>query len=90
MLPHPSEQVVFCPVESGAVLLHSGTEVYFGLNEVGALIWQHLPPKSSSVAELVEMLRARYTDVDAAVLERDILELLTALREQQLVLGPDA
>ena len=34
-------------VEDGAVLLHAGQEVYYGLNAVGARIWQLLPPSDS-------------------------------------------
>lgn len=90
MLPRPSPNVVFCPVESGAVLLHSADEVYFGLNGVGAEIWQLLPPVSASLDELVSGLSSRYADVAPEVLRADAIELLETLRQNGLVLADDA
>ena len=44
MLPTPLPTVIFQRIDDGAVLFAPATEVYFGLNEVGAKIWQLLPP----------------------------------------------
>ena len=85
----PSEDVVFCPVEAGAVLLHSGQEVYFGLNPVGAFIWQQLPPVTGSLDEIVALLKAKYADVDVQLLRADMLELLGTLERNGLVVAAD-
>ncbi len=84
-LPSPHPSVLFQPVSEGAVLLHVDDEVYFGLNEVGCEIWQLLPPRSASLAELVAALGAKYPDVPEATLVADVSELLGALEKAGLV-----
>jgi len=65
-LPTPHPDVLCRAVSEGAVLLHTRDEVYFGLNEVGLLIWEMLPPACQSVDEVVERLAARFPEADAA------------------------
>lgn len=64
------------PVAEGAVLLHTGTETYFGLNELGREIWDLLPPKCSDLSHICGILSNRYPDVEPAQLQRDVSELL--------------
>jgi hypothetical protein len=78
-LPSPSTEVVFRTVDEGAVLLATRDEVYFGLNEVGARIWQLLPPATTTLDELCDVLAAEYPDAPADVLRADVRELLDAL-----------
>lgn len=84
-LPQAVADVVFCEVEDGAVLLHAGQEVYYGLNAVGAQIWQLLPPASASFDALVDTLAARYPEVARQTLETDVSALLTDLQANGLV-----
>lgn len=83
-LPTPSPDVVFQKLEDGAVLFAPGTETYFGLNEVGALVWQLLPPVSGSLDELTTELAARFAEVPAATIRTDVLELLDDLVREGL------
>lgn len=85
-IPHPS--VLFRPVSEGAVLLHGDDEVYFGLDPVGARIWELLPPRSASLDALVDGLAETYPDVDRTTLRTDACELLDELREAGLVADP--
>ncbi len=85
MLPVTDPRVVFCPVEDGAVLLSQDDEVYFGLNEVGARVWQMLPPHHTTVRQLCDSLMEEYPDAATEEVMADVRELLHELRELGLV-----
>lgn len=84
-LPHPRPDVVFCPVDDGAVLLSTADEIYFGLNAVGARIWELLPPTHDTLDQLVAVLAAEYPDVAAGAIRADAEALLAELLSQRLV-----
>lgn len=84
-LPHPAPGVLFQPVPDGAVLLDTRSEAYFGLNAVGARIWQLLPPATETADELCAALRAAYPDAAAETVRADVAALLRALRDAGLV-----
>ena len=84
-LPTAAPDVVFKALPDGAVLFSSDSEVYFGLNAVGARVWELLPPARETVAEVVSELAAQYPDVDRSVIEADVAELLGDLQRQGLV-----
>jgi len=66
-----------------AVILNLKNSVYYGLNPVGARIWQ-LIQEPITVAALREKILAEY-DVEAARCEQDVLTLLEALKTQGLI-----
>lgn len=76
---------MFREVSDGAVLLQMEDEVYFGLNTVGARIWQLLPPACVSMDDLCAQLGVAYPDVPAEQLMADVTELLGQLREAKLL-----
>ncbi len=86
MLPTPHPDVVCMPVADGAVLLHTGQEIYFGLNTVGARIWELLRPDVADIEAVCAALGEQYPQVDAAELHEDVAELLDALERDGLVL----
>jgi hypothetical protein len=88
MLPKPAATVVFQRIDDGAVLFAPVTEIYFGLNEVGARVWELLPPVCNSVDDVCAKLQPQYPDVDAAVLRADVEELLAQLLSEGLVTPP--
>jgi len=88
MLPRPHPAVVYRSVTDGAVLLQMEDEVYFGLNPVGAAIWELLPPACSQLDDLCAHLLQKYPDIDPEVLRQDVVELLAQLQESQLVVAP--
>jgi hypothetical protein len=88
MLPHPLPSVIFQRLDDGAVLFAPSTEIYFGLNDVGAKVWELLPPTTSSLPELCSKITAEYPDTEYAVIEQDVTELLTQLLAEGLVLPP--
>jgi hypothetical protein len=87
MLPCPHPSVVFRTVSEGAVLLHLENEVYFGLNAVGASIWQLLSPRCAELDDLCAQLLSQFPDVNPVELRRDVEELLQQLRESELVVA---
>jgi hypothetical protein len=90
MLPSPNPAVVYKPVSDGAVLLHVQNEVYFGLNAVGARIWELLPPASPSLEVICSAIAAEYPDAPVEQIRADVQELLDDLLEQGLVLAAAA
>lgn len=94
-LPLPKPSVIFQRVEDGAILFAPETELYFGLNEVGAFIWEALTPAPASLEELCTRVVQRYPDAEAGTVRTDVEELLDRLRSEGLTQsftgsGPDA
>src|SRR3989442_697690 len=89
LLPTPNRDVVYKRVMDGAVLLSTADEVYYGLNAVGALVWEQLPPTLSRLDELCASLARQYPEVTADTIKADVLELLDDLLAHGLVRGAD-
>ncbi len=83
--PHPA--VIFQPVSEGAVLLHSETEIYFGLNPVGAKIWELLSGSGATLESMVDAIHGAYPDAERDVIRDDIRELISELTAQGLVVS---
>ena len=76
MLPVANPKVIFKALLDGeAVLFSTEEEVYFGLNEVGARVWELLPPATNSIDELCAALSVQYPDADPAMIRADVMEL---------------
>ena len=78
-----NESVVFAELGDEAVLLEIDSGVYFGLDPVGARIWQLLD-KASTMNEVVDTLLAEF-DVERAVLDVDVAAFLARMREKGLI-----
>lgn len=89
-LPAATPSVIFQKLEDGAVLFAPETEIYFGLNEVGARIWQNLPPVLRSIEELCAHLSAAYPEVAAETIRSDVIELLDQLVSEGLARGQES
>ena len=85
ILPLVSPGVICKPMSDGAVLFSTRDEVYFGLNTVGARVWELLPPACESLDELCETLAADFVGVAAETIREDVIELLEALTLNGLV-----
>jgi coenzyme PQQ synthesis protein D (PqqD) len=84
-LPVPSLSAVFRLLGDGGVLFSAESEVYFGVNALGARIWELLPPVSVTTSELCAVLASQYPDVDAAQLREDVRRFLDDLIANGLV-----
>lgn len=78
-----SSEQVSCELGGEAVILHTGRGVYFGLNEVGAEIW-NLLQQPRAVPEICEAITQSYA-VSPQECERDVHELLKQLSEAGLI-----
>lgn len=85
LLPVPKESVIYRALSEGAVLFSLTDEVYFGLNTVGAVVWELLPPATRTFDSLLASLSARYPGVPVAQLRDDVTELLEELTSFGLV-----
>jgi hypothetical protein len=82
---HRSPHVVYQELagEEGAVLLNLDTGVYFGLNPVGARIWELLENPRSE-AQLQASIAEEF-EVDPDVALTDVREFLAGLNERSLL-----
>ena len=76
-------QVMARQVGDETVILDLASGTYFGLDPVGARIWQ-LIGEGKSLAETCDELLDEY-DVTREQLERDVLDLADKLLEQKLI-----
>ena len=84
MLPRTNPGVVFQKLDEGAVLFAPATELYFGLNDVGAMIWELLP-RASTPDDVYAALHATFPDVDRDIIRADVDELLARLLAEGLI-----
>lgn len=78
-----AENVLTRKVGDELVLLHMGTEIYFGLDPVGVAMWDAIC-ETGTIAAAHEALVPRY-DVDAARLLHDLQELTDQLVDKGLL-----
>ncbi len=78
-----NEDVLFQNLEDGAVLLNIETEQYFGLDEIGTLIWNGLN-SNKSIEEISQQLLDEY-DVESEKLDQDVEKLIDNLVKYQLI-----
>ncbi len=78
-----SDGILISQVGDESVILNLNSERYFGLDAVGARMWTAII-NTETVQGAYERLLNEY-EVDAEVLQRDLLNLLVSLREHGLV-----
>jgi coenzyme PQQ synthesis protein D (PqqD) len=77
-----SEQVS-CPLGDESAILNLKNSVYYGMNPVGTRIWTLLK-EPRRVEQLRDILLNEY-QVDAALCERDLLDLLGKMKSEGLI-----
>jgi hypothetical protein len=77
-----SEQVS-CPLGEESAILNLKNSMYYGMNPVGTRIWTLLK-EPRSVEQLRDTLLNEY-QVDAALCERDLLDLLGKMESEGLI-----
>jgi hypothetical protein len=78
-----ASDVVSCDLVEEAALLNLKDGVYYGLNPVGARIW-NLLQKPITAGEILEVIIEEY-DVEKDIAQADLMELLEQLLEKELV-----
>jgi Coenzyme PQQ synthesis protein D (PqqD) len=72
-----------CQVDADTVVLHFDKGLYFGLNEVGTLIWSQIQ-QPRRVQEIRDAILREY-EVSCEECEQDLFRLLEELSEKGLV-----
>jgi hypothetical protein len=78
-----TNKAVHCEVEDEVVILGLEDGVYYGLNPVGAFIWNMIQ-ESVSVADIKKAVLDEY-EVEEEVCDNDIKELLGDLKDRGLI-----
>lgn len=78
-----SSTVLLQTVDDETLLYDSSTELFFGLNEVGALLWESMQQHQNLRSVYEEMLSA--FDVEPERLESDLQAFAEALSAQGLI-----
>lgn len=78
-----SPEVLFQDLDGEAVLLHLGSGVYFGLDEVGARIWSLLA-EGADLRTVARAVASEYA-VDEGRCAEDLLGLVTEMERHALV-----
>lgn len=79
-----SDHVLFQEIMGNYVLLNMESEKYFGLDEVGARVWQILADEENP-SKVLEQLQAEY-DVDPEILRKDLIKLIEEMRQENLII----
>lgn len=74
---------VSCPLGEEAAILNLKNSVYYGMNPVGARVWELLK-QPKRVSELRDVLLDEY-EVDQERCSHDLLTLLEKMREEGLI-----
>lgn len=78
-----TKEAVHCDVEDEVVILEMKEGIYYGLNPVGAFIW-NIIKEPKTVAEIRDAVLEEY-DVEKEVCEKDLMELLRELLGKGLI-----
>lgn len=78
-----SENVLFQEINGEFVLLNMESEQYFGLDEIGAQIWEGIVEELSPSAVL-KQLEDQY-DVESETLENDYINLIQDMKSENLI-----
>ena len=79
----PSPEVLVQELDGEAVLLNLESERYFGLDDVGTRVWQHLLEHRRLDRVCAELLKEY--EVDESTLRADVLRLVQELVEAGIV-----
>ncbi|MEN4018841.1 MAG: PqqD family protein [Methanobacterium sp.] len=78
-----TKEAVHCDVEDEVVILSMKDGVYYGLNPVGAFIWNQIQ-EPKRVNEIRDAILGEY-EVDREACEKDLMQLLGELLDKKLI-----
>lgn len=78
-----SSQQVSCPLGDESAILNLKNSVYYGMNAVGARVW-NLLQQPRSVSDLRDVLLDEY-EVEKELCERDLINLLQKMHGEGLI-----
>lgn len=81
-----NKQILTKEVNSEMVLVDMQRGVYHGLNAVGVEVWKQLD-SSKTLGDIVATVQKDYEHVDSAIIEADVLSLVQALLDNELIIA---
>lgn len=78
-----ADDVVSCDLDDEAAILNMKNGVYYGLDPIGAKIWNKVQ-KPCKINDIIEMILDEY-DVDKERCKNDVVELVSELMDNGLV-----
>ena len=78
-----SENILFQEIGGECVLLNMDSEQYFGLDNVGAMLWQKLTENNNPAMAIPHILSAY--DIDEQTLIRDLANLIQEMEKEKLI-----
>jgi hypothetical protein len=78
-----TKQQVSCVLDAETVILHFDKGVYFGLNDVGTIVWNQIQ-SPHTVQEICDAIMREY-EVSKDRCEQDLVQLLEELCKQGLI-----
>ena len=88
MLPVPNDHAIYRRLDSGAVIYQCADEVYYGLNDVGAAVWELLARPCDSLDDRVARVAEQYPEAGLRRLRQDVAELVESLARYGLLRAP--
>jgi hypothetical protein len=79
-----AQEQISADLAGEAVILNLKSGVYYGLNDVGARIWELVQQQPRSLREIRDMLLDEY-EVESEVCDRDLREILQELQAVNLI-----
>ncbi|AEI49853.1 PqqD family protein [Runella slithyformis] len=79
-----SSNQVSSSLDNETIILNHDAGVYYGLDEVGTLVWEQLQQNPATVEELTKVIVEEF-DIDESTCENDIKALLKELMDEKLV-----
>lgn len=86
--PRRRERVLAEQVDGETVLLDLDSGLYFSLNETGARVWE-LCDGERDIAQIIDVITTEY-DAPADSIRADVLELVTQLSDEELLISAAA
>lgn len=80
-----SDDAVSNPVAGETVILHLGNGTYYGLDEIGSLLWEGIKA-GQTPAEICKSVAQKY-EVELGTVENDMRTFVTDLVENELLLS---
>lgn len=84
-IPRARSTIAWTKLPDGAVLFSPESEVYYAMNQVGALIWELLPQGALDLNTLCLAVHERFPDAALEQIREDVAELLKELEQNGLV-----
>jgi hypothetical protein len=78
-----NQEVIHQTIDDEVVIVNLGSGIYYSLDKIGAVIWNYIET-NKSIGEMLNNLNSNY-DCNVDELKTTLSELLTALKEEKLI-----